>query len=224
MRKTCELIKLQVVYRNMQDRELQQRLREQKSAYPRIKPEVLFLYMGLASVAVLFFALTLTYVYARIVSPSPALQLPLVFHANTVLILVSSFTFRYAMEAAKQDNDTQYIQGLGVTFLLGSLFLLFQYFGWRELLNEGVRLHKDQGGAYVFLISGVHAVHVLGGLVALGVALFRAYKRQKDPVQHLLYEARPDKIMRIKLVSRYWHFVDGLWLYLYVFFLVNMLF
>lgn len=184
----------------------------------------LFLYIGFASIGMLFFVLTMTYAYSRFVSGAAALHLPLIFHANTAIIIASSFTLRSAISALKQDKEREYAYSISATLGLGVLFLIFQYMGWNELFDNGLVVSKDQSGVYLIFISVLHAIHIVGGLVALSISLYRSYQRMNDPVKELLFFAQTDNTYRTGLLTRYWHFVDLLWIYLYLFFLVTSLF
>lgn len=186
-----------------------------------------FLYFVLTSISVMFFMLTVSHLYARLVDGNAPVFLPQIFHANTVLILVSSVSFHFALQALKKDDDKQYLQALAVTFILGVLFLAFQVLGWVELSKNGVAFQTtDEGGntgTYLYFISGFHALHVLGGLVFLGFYLYKAIRRSYDPVQQLIHSTDPQRARPLSLMGTYWHFVDGLWLYLYLFFLASSL-
>lgn len=184
----------------------------------------IFLYIGFASISILFFVLTATFAYARFVSGAVALQLPLIFHANTVIIIASSFTLRNALGAIKQGRESDHAYALGTTLLLGMLFLIFQYLGWREIVANGFNASKDQSGLYLIFVSVVHAGHILGGLAALAYSLFRSVQRMNDPVKELIFSAQLDNTYRLGLLTKYWHFVDILWIYLYLFFVVASLF
>lgn len=188
------------------------------------RTDQLFLYIGFVSISVLFLVLTLSFAYARFVSGAVSLQLPLIFHANTVIIIASSFTLRSALVAIKQGNEREYAYTVGSTLALGVLFLFFQYLGWRELLAKGLDISKDQSGLYLIFVSVIHAAHILAGLVAMGYSLFRSVQRINDPVKELIFSAQPDATYRLGLLTKYWHFVDVLWLYLYLFFVVASLF
>ena len=106
----------------------------------------LFLYIGFASISMLFLVLTTSFAYARFVSGAAALQLPLIFHANTVIIIASSFTLRNALGAIKQGRERDHAYAIGTTLILGTLFLAFQYLGWRELIADGFDARKEQSG------------------------------------------------------------------------------
>ena len=96
-----------------------------------------------------------------------------------------------------------------VTALLGLVFLISQGLGFSRLYSQGITLQWNISASLLYIIVGAHMVHVLGGVIALLVIFFRAYRRHVrtyDPVP-------------VEVVATYWHFVDGLWIYLYIFFL-----
>ena len=77
------------------------------------------------------------------------------------------------------------------------------------------------GGGYLVLLSSMHILHIIGGLIPLGMSVFKAWRRQRNPVLQVLYDADPESVFRFRLLTIYWHFIDGLWLYLYLFILAN---
>ena len=99
-----------------------------------------------------------------------------------------------------------------MTFILGLAFVTLQYEGWMMLNEIGVPLTGNPSGSFVYLISGVHAAHILGGLAVLAVALIHAFS-----MPHFVSSKRNN---RFQLTLFYWHFVDFLWLYI-LFFLLN---
>lgn len=179
------------------------------------------LYALLTALTTFFLATTAAFLYARFTNPNFQFHLPTIFHANTAIILASSFTMVFAQKAQQEDNERGYLQAMGVTFLLGCAFLAFQIVGWTETHLLGNTIKTNNGNAYLFLISGLHFLHVVGGLGVMAVSLFKSYRRLKDPVQELLFSVDPARKTRIKLLGTYWHFVDVLWVYLYIFFVVN---
>lgn len=183
--------------------------------------QTVMLYALLTALSTLFIFTSAAFVYTRFVNPDFQFHLPTIFHANTAIILASSFTLVYAIKAQQDENERGYLQAMGVTFLLGTSFLLFQTIGWLEMHRQGMTLTSNIGNSYLYVLSGLHFLHVLGGLVVMAVSLFKSYRRLNDPVQELLFSVDPARKTRIRLLATYWHFVDVLWVYLYVFFLVN---
>ncbi|PSR05265.1 MAG: cytochrome c oxidase subunit III [Bacteroidetes bacterium SW_11_45_7] len=202
------------------DEKTDQELYYSQQYVKKYQPFKFLLYTLLGALAILFIALSFSLLYAKTTGDLSSLQLPAIFHANTVIILMSSAAMYHAVRSLKQDDVIQYRWGLGVTFGLGLAFIGFQFLGWRELFQMGYSFVKSPSGSYLYLISGIHALHIVAGLIALGIFFGKALYQQKDPVQELLFLSDPAQPTKVGLLSTYWHFVDGLWLYLYCFFLL----
>ncbi len=104
---------------------------------------------------------------------------------------------------------------LSATFVLGITFVILQYMGWKAMTDMGATFTINPSSSFVYVISGVHAAHVLGGVAALIVAMVHAH--------FLPFKPTPRRRLRLELVVHYWHFVDLLWVYLFVFFLIQSL-
>lgn len=184
----------------------------------RVHPKQFLLWAAIGSMVMLFAGLTSAYIVRRAQGNWVEFQLPPIFWVSTVVILLSSATLYLAAQAFKKDNLTTYRRYLGWTLLLGIGFLILQYVGWRELTSYGILLEGNPSGSFVYVISGFHFVHVIGGVFFLLLFYWRA-NRRRDPVGQLLADTLPDKQLGVNLLSTYWHFVDVLWLYLFAFFL-----
>lgn len=95
---------------------------------------------------------------------------------------------------------------------LGIAFVTLQYYGWNALFNVGVDLKASVSGSFLYLITGLHAVHILGGIAAILVAIVHAFT--------LPFVVTEKRKIRFQLVIQYWHFVDALWIYLLIFLLI----
>jgi cytochrome c oxidase subunit 3 len=179
-----------------------------------------FLYMGLAAISVMFLGFSSALVYSSIMHPLPPIKLPVAFHYNTFVILASSLALFSATKAMRNDDSSTYRWSMGAAFLLGTTFVILQYIGWQRLLGQGIALTHNQAASYLYLISSLHALHVLVGVIALGYIFIRAMWQAYNPVSELMFTTDPVKKGRVFLLATYWHFVDLLWLYLYLFFLV----
>lgn len=188
-----------------------------------LHPYNIFLTLILASITVLFLAFSAAFVYTRITENMPAIELPKIFFFNTLILIASSFTMRSAKKHYLSDNTKKYQTALLMTIVLTLLFIIGQFFGWRELLNRQLVIGAENSLAYLYLISGFHFAHVLTGLPFLILFLRSARKKMKEPVSILVYFSDPEKRLKLRLLSIYWHFLDILWIYLVVFFYVNSL-
>jgi cytochrome c oxidase subunit 3 len=135
---------------------------------------------------------------------------PKVFWYSTATILLSSVTIQMALRSFKQREMNRYRQLMAVTVFLGGVFIILQCLGFQQLWNSGIQFKGVAGaGQFLYVIFGLHALHVLGGIVALMVMLANAF----------FGKTKTYASTGIEVAAIYWHFVDVLWIYLLVFFL-----
>ena len=103
------------------------------------------------------------------------------------------------------------------------IFVIAQLVAWQQLFGQQIFSNDSTTASYVYVISGLHFAHVLAGLPFLGLFLWTAHKRMKEPVSVLVYFSDPEKQLKLRLLTRYWHYLDALWIYLVVFFTLNYL-
>jgi cytochrome c oxidase subunit 3 len=178
----------------------------------RIHPHQFALYAAMASILMMFASLTSAYVVRQAVGNWHEYTLPGIFYYSTAVLLLSSVTLHLSFSAYKKGKKEAYRSFLLIAMCLGLTFVVMQYYGWQALYSIGVPLDGNPSGSFFYVISGVHAAHVLGGIAALCVALIHALS--------LKFEVSEKRKNRFALVVQYWHFVDILWLYLFVFILL----
>lgn len=138
--------------------------------------------------------------------------LPHAFIFSTIVILLSSVTMYLAFRAAKQLKFGLQKQYLWLTLILGLSFFGLQFYAWSILVKMGVYLiNPNASQSFIYIFTGVHLVHILAGLILVINSLVISYKNV-PPVKNLF---------RLEMTSIFWHFVDILWIYLYVFLLLN---
>jgi cytochrome c oxidase subunit III len=179
----------------------------------RIHPQMFALYIAMASIAMMFAGLTSAYIVRRAQPNWRSYELPSVFWVSTVVIVLSSVTIALGLKAFKARRILQYRVLIGLTLLLGIAFGLFQYFGFYELYHmpQPVKVSGNPSESFLFIIWGLHLAHIAGGLVALLVVFLRSFRKN----------IRQYNTTGLAIVANYWHFVDVLWIYLFVFFLMN---
>jgi cytochrome c oxidase subunit III len=123
----------------------------------------------------------------------------------TIMLVVSSFTCQFAVNAIKHDNRTTFIRNMAMTIVLGVGFLLLQLFDYSVLFREGLSMSSTTFGTTYFTLTGFHFAHVFGGVLMLGVVLYRGMAGQFSGRHHDMVEA----------TSLYWHFVDIVWILLF---------
>jgi len=186
-------------------------------------PYNVLLILVLFSISALFLAFSAAFIYTRVQSDLPPIQLPIIFVFNTLILLGSSATMMWATRAYKADNTRNYQRALTATIVLSIIFLIAQFIAWKQLFNQAVFINSDNSASYLYVISGLHFAHVIAGLPFLGIFLWHAYKRMQEPVSVLVYFSDPEKRLNLRLLTIYWHFLDALWIYLVFFFWINAL-
>jgi len=179
----------------------------------KIHPHKVALWIGIGTIIMMFGAFTSAYIVRRAAGNWYEFRLPDIFLFNTLVILASSLTLHLSFRAFKNGRENLYKGLLMLTFVFGILFIILQYQGWVALNAMGATFTANPSTSFVYVISGVHAAHVLGGLAALIMAMIHAFYLPFKPTQR--------RKQRFELVVHYWHFVDLLWVYLIIFFIVQ---
>jgi cytochrome c oxidase subunit 3 len=170
------------------------------------------MWVGLASIAMMFTSLSSAYIVRSATSNDWfPLAMPRVLFASTALILVSSFTLEVARRKLKGSFQDAYGRYLLLTALLGVGFLASQLIAWRQLAAQGIYLASNPHSSFFYLLTGAHAVHLIGGLLALTFLWLRSRRRlSTTPGFVAKRQAAADA------VTIYWHFMDALWIYLFL--------
>ncbi|MBA3765757.1 MAG: cytochrome c oxidase subunit 3 [Acidobacteria bacterium] len=171
------------------------------------------MWVALCSITMLFTALTSAYIVRSRLSTAndwQPISVPHMLWLSTALILLSSVTFEASRRLLKRDDDQGYRRWLTVTVLLGIGFLLTQWLAWRELVAKGIYLATNPHSSFFYLLTGVHALHLVGGILMLGYLLARAWRRQSE------LQSRNLRQDSANAAALYWHFMDGLWIYLFL--------
>lgn len=186
----------------------------------RREPLHFLLWMGILS-SVLIFTVLLGIYIVRKVGPSwSATPLPGVFWLSTVVLILSSVSLHEAREAFYKERFALYRTCLSITLFLGMVFVGTQGYGWLQMVEQGFTLRSNPSAGFVYILTGLHVVHVLGGLLYMGVLLREATKNQSY-IDSFVYSVNPPNRLKIRLMTIYWHFADVLWLYLFLFLLYH---
>lgn len=167
------------------------------------------LWLFMAAVFMLFIGLTGGYLVLRFQGgswPPPGIPpLPAGLWANTIILLLSSITMAWAHRSINRGDGRGLSLGLLVTTLLGVAFLVRQVIVWRELRAIGIDLGAGVYGSVFYIFTGVHAAHIIGGLVFLSFILAQSWRGHYSESKHT----------GVELCGLYWHFMDALWIYLF---------
>jgi len=173
----------------------------------RIHPHKFTLWVGIGSIVMMFAGFTSAYIVKRNLANWITFNLPVIFWYSTAVIILSSLTIIVSRNFFKQGEMAKYRKWLAVTMFLGILFVIMQAVGFLNLWETGITLTKNVSFSFLYIIVGLHALHVIAGVIALLVTLIKAFS-----IRRKIYSTVP-----IDLMSTYWHFVDLLWIYLLIF-------
>jgi cytochrome c oxidase subunit III len=179
----------------------------------REKSRKFLLWVGLVSIAMMFAGLTSGYIVRRETGNWLKFDMPFTFWISTALIILSSMTMNWVVQLIRKDSLKVLPKAVLITFILGIGFGIFQFISWYILISKNIfftGVGSSASASYLYILCALHLCHVLGGLIALGVVYFRALRMKYTASNHL----------GIKLCATYWHFLDALWVYLFVFMLI----
>ena len=165
----------------------------------------------LAAVVMFFAALTSAFIVRRGLSNDwEHTRMPRVLFLSTAVLLASSAVLELARRALKAGRRESFNRLWTAGSVLGVLFLACQYAAWLQLRAQGIYLATNPSSSFFYVLTAAHAVHLIGGVLAL---LYVS-------IQALRLRLGPGKRTAIDVTAMYWHFLDGLWLYLLILFLV----
>jgi cytochrome c oxidase subunit 3 len=176
-----------------------------------MNPKRFLLWMFMVSIVMIFASLTSAFIVRQAEGNWLAFELPSILWYSTALLLLSSATAQLAYWSAKRDNINSLKGYLSLSLILGIGFLVSQLYTWGALVDNNVFFVGNPAGSFLYVIMGVHGFHLISGLVYLLVMLVRTYQ----------YKVHSKNLLQLGLSVSYWHFLDGLWLYLFVFLLLN---
>ncbi|MCO5238506.1 MAG: heme-copper oxidase subunit III [Chitinophagaceae bacterium] len=177
----------------------------------KIHPYKFNMWLAIAAMIMMFAGLTSAYIVKRSQPGWESFSLPSVFSYSTAIILVSSVTMQMALKAFKDHRMSRYRLYFAITAFLGVVFVVLQINGFYQFERLGMRMTgigSNAANSFVLAIAGLHILHVLGGVIALLVIFLKAFGARKRS-----YDSIP-----VEVVSIYWHFVDILWVYIFIFF------
>lgn len=170
-------------------------------------PKKFAMWLFIGSVAMLFAAFTSAYIVRQAEGNWLYFDLPNLFYITSGIILLSSFTLQWAYWEAKKDNLERVKMLVSVTTFLGVAFLVGQVMAWNELVDHSIYLVGNPSGSFIYILTGLHGVHLIGGIVFLLIVLNSTFR----------FKIHSKNLAQIEMCLTYWHFLGGLWLYLFVF-------
>ena len=171
----------------------------------------LILLFAMVSMTMMFAGLTSAFVVSKSrVDWLKDFELPTAFYYSTIVILGCSVTFHLAKKAIQKDNKSATTTFLFATLALGILFVILQFVGFGQIVENGYYFTGAESSittTFLYIVTVVHLAHLAGGLISLLIIIYNHFKQKYNSTQTL----------GIELGAMYWHFLDFLWVYLFVF-------
>jgi cytochrome c oxidase subunit 3 len=160
--------------------------------------------IAIVSIVMFFMAMASAYIYLRANSNRwVPLHLPWIIWVNTALLLLSSGAVELARRRLALGDVAQFRKLWAVATTLGVLFLIGQLVAWRQFVLAGFYVSTNQASSFFYIFTGLHGLHLLGGICALLYVSFRKFEK-----------AKVSRAVAAEVASYYWHFMDGLWIFL----------
>lgn len=192
------------------------------SGIEKMQPFKTFMFFGLVGSTVLF--LSFSFLYFVTISRSGVPEnftFPKIFTVSTVIMLVSSFMISGITKAFRTDSVKNLIIAVSGTLLLGIFFCIAQVSGLYRMYLDGFFINSNVGVSYLYIIAIIHLLHVAGGIIFLSALAYSVVSNTKDAVKSLLYFTDENQLVKLQLAAVYWHFVDALWVLLFIMFLYS---
>jgi cytochrome c oxidase subunit 3 len=186
----------------------------------QLHPYKTLIYLAMFSSGLIFLFMTAAFVLSQ--SESSTFNqntIPKSFIISSFVLLVSAFISEKIIPAFLSHNLKKTKIMLIWILGLGLLFSALQFKGWQELSELGIDFTGLPSGSFLYLLSGIHLVHLLGAMLYAFILFYQIHRREKDEVKTLVLLTNPYEKMKLELFSIYWKFMDTVWLVLFGLFL-----
>lgn len=173
----------------------------------RVNPKKFVLWLFIVSIVMIFASMTSAYVVKRSDGNWLNFDLPDALLYTTFIIILSGISMHWAYLSAKKDSIANLKIALVTTVVLSGAFLAGQFYSWQQLVENDVYFVGNAAGSFIYILTGLHAFHLISGIIFLIIVLISA----------LSYKVHSKKMLQIEMCTTYWHFLGGLWVYLYLF-------
>ena len=185
-------------------------------------PYETLLYLAMVSSGLIFLFLVVAFLYSGL-NQLEGLnhRMPIAFLISTFMLVLSGYTATKMRLHYQEENIPKLESSLRNTFVLGVAFTILQFAGWKELTDMGINFTGIPSGSFLYLLSGIHIFHLLGAMVFALILLVQLRRTQEDGIRKLILVTNPYEKMRIRLFTVYWHFMDAIWLILFLLFVLS---
>ena len=169
------------------------------------------LWLFIVSICMLFAGLTSAYIVKKSDGKWLQFEMPEMFLYSTLVLVLSSIAMHFTYLKAKHNSIKAVKIGIASTALIALVFFYMQYLSWVKLVSYNIFLVGNPAGSFVYIFSGLHLAHLIGGLVFLFVVF----------INTMNYKVHSKSMLAIEMCTTYWHFLGLLWIYLYIFLVIN---
>jgi cytochrome c oxidase subunit III len=174
-------------------------------------PKKFALWLFIVTVVMIFASMTSAYIVRQSEGNWLEFDLPQILYYSSAVIILSSLVFHWAFVSAKKDELNKVKIGMIATTILGFVFLVMQWYSWVALVDRDVYFVGNPAGSFLYIFTGLHAIHLISGVIFLIIVLISSFK----------YQVHSKNMTALEMCLTYWHFLGGLWLYLFMFLLLN---
>jgi cytochrome c oxidase subunit III len=174
-------------------------------------PKKFALWLFIVTVVMIFASLTSAYIVRQSEGNWLEFDLPSIFWYTSGIIVFSSITLHFAYLSARKDELSKLRLGMVITSVLGIAFLVGQWYSWAALVDRDVYFVGNPAGSFLYVFTGLHAIHLISGVIFLIIVLISSFR----------YKVHSKNMDVMEMCVTYWHFLGGLWLYLFMFLLLN---
>uniref|UniRef100_UPI004048C6BC cytochrome c oxidase subunit 3 n=1 Tax=Algoriphagus sp. TaxID=1872435 RepID=UPI004048C6BC len=187
-----------------------------------LHPYEMLLYLAMVGSGLIFLFLALAFLFSgRQYLQGLNEQMPFAFSVSTFLLVLSGYTAVKMRLHYQEENSVKLYRSLQMTFGLGILFMGFQVLGWIELTDKGINFTGLPSGSFLYVLSGIHVIHLFGAMVFAVILLRELRKIEQDAIRKLVWTKNPFEKLRIRLFTVYWQFMDAIWLVLFLLFVLS---
>jgi cytochrome c oxidase subunit 3 len=173
----------------------------------KIPTSKILLWLSMVSMVMVFAGLTSGYIVRQAEGNWFVFELPQMFTYSTIVIVLSSVTMWWALRSVRKGDLGAMRTSLAITLILGLGFCITQFWAWSDLVKMGIFFTGNPSGSFLYVLSALHLAHLAGGILYMIIVTTNAFRGLYSPENHL----------QIELCSTFWHFMDGLWVYLFIF-------
>ena len=187
-----------------------------------LHPYEMLLYLAMVGSGLIFLFLALAFLFSgRQYLQGLNEQMPFAFSVSTFRLVLSGYTAVKMRLHYQEENSVKLYRSLQMTFGLGILFMGFQVLGWIELTDKGINFTGLPSGSFLYVLSGIHVIHLFGAMVFAVILLRELRKIEQDAIRKLVWTKNPFEKLRIRLFTVYWQFMDAIWLVLFLLFVLS---